>query len=101
MGYLKTGKLMALCSCKSLHLPSNTTPLAPRWLALVLIRPPQLAFTMPGGMDNTTTLPAVVESAQCPGGGPKHVGGLQRFLVLDAPTHRINGRDLSIAGHQS
>ena len=34
-------------------------------------------------------------------GGPKHVGGLQRFLVLDAPTHRINGRDLSIAGHQS
>ena len=34
-------------------------------------------------------------------GGPKNVGGLQRFLVHDPPTHRIDGRDLSIAGNQS
>ena len=33
-------------------------------------------------------------------GGPKNAGVLQRFLVLDTPTHRINGRNLPIAGNQ-
>ena len=32
--------------------------------------------------------------------GPEHIRGLQRLFLHDAPAHRIDGRDLSIASHQ-
>lgn len=56
------------CSLISRNRPSITTPEAPRYLARVVIRPPQQALITPLGCEMKTTLPEGMESAKWPGG---------------------------------